>query len=86
MKAFNVSFCRIKGGTTWSGMVIARDDESASDAIKRKFGLKRLYCEAHEGREPKAEEIDPAAVPIEYLSVGELMIVIEETIKKSLVK
>ena len=82
MKAFEVTYCRIKGGTTWSGKVIARDDESVSDAIKRKFGLKRLYCEAYEGREPKAEEINPTSVPIEYLSVGELMIIVEEVIKK----
>ena len=82
MKAFEVSFCHIKGGTTWSGKVIARDDESVSDALKRKFGLRRLYCEAFEGREPNANEINPTAVPIEYLSVGELMIVIEEVIKK----
>lgn len=82
MKAFEVTCCRITGGTIWSGKVIARDDESVSDALKRKFGLKRLYCEACEGREPKAEEINPTAVPIEYLSVGELMIVIEEVIKK----
>lgn len=82
MKAFEVTNCRIKGGTIWSGEVIARDDESVSDAIKRKFGLERLYCEAYEGREPKAEEINPTAVPIKYLSIGELMIVIEEVIKK----
>lgn len=82
MKAFEVTCCRIKGGTIWSGKVIARDDESVSDALKRKFDLKRLYCEAREGREPKAEEINPTAVPIECLSVGELMIVIEEVIKK----
>ena len=82
MKAFDVSLCRIKGGTTWSSKVIARDDESVSAAIKRKFGLKRLYCEAYEGSEPKAEEINPTAVPIEYLSVGELMIVMEEVINK----
>ena len=81
MTAFDVSFCRIKGGTTWSGKVIARDDESVSDAIKRKFGLTRLYCE-YDNCEPNAKEINPTAVPIEYLSVGELMIIIEEVIKK----
>lgn len=81
MKAYEVNFCRITGGTVWSGKLIARDDESVSDAIKRKFGLKRLECE-REGCEPNAREINPAAVPIEYLSVGELMIVIEEAIRK----
>lgn len=82
MKAFEVTNCRIKGGTIWSGKVIARDDESVSDALKRKFGLKRLYCESYDDREPTAEEINPAAVPIQYLSVGELMIIVEEVIKK----
>ena len=82
MKAFEVSYCNINGFTNWSGKLIARDDESVKDALKRKFGLKSLYCEAHEGREPKAREINPTAIPIEYLSVGELMIVIEEVIKK----
>ena len=81
MKAYEISYCRIKGGTVWSGKLIARDDESVSDAIKRKFGLKYLECE-REGLEPNAREINPAAVPIEYLSVGELMIVIEEAIRK----
>ena len=52
-----------------------------SDAIKRKFGLDRLECE-REGHDPNAREINPISVPIEYLSVGELMIVIEEAIKK----
>lgn len=81
MKAFKVANCRIKGGTIWSGEVIARDDESVSDALKRKFGLKRLYCESYDGK-ITAEEINPAAVSIQYLSVGELMIIVEEIIKK----
>ena len=82
MKAFEVTYCRITGGTIWSGKVIAKDDETVSDALKRKFGLKHLDCERYEGREPNAKEINPTAVPIQYLSVGELMIIVEETIKK----
>ena len=82
MKAFKVTDCRIKGGTIWSGEVITRDEETVSDALKRKFGLERLYCEAYEGREPKAKEINPTAVPVQYLNVGDLMIILEEVIKK----
>lgn len=82
MKAFKVTNCRINGGTIWSGEVIARDDQTVSDALKRKFGLERLYCESHDGREPNAKEISPTAVAIQYLSVGELMIIVEESIKK----
>lgn len=81
MKAFEVTNCRITGGTIWSGKVIARDDESVYDALKRKFGLKRLACESYD-REPSAKEINFAAVPIQYLSVGELMIIVEEVISK----
>ena len=82
MKAYEINCCRIKGGTIWSGEVIARDNESVSDALKRKFGLERLYCEYAEGHEPNAKEIDPISIPIEHLSVGELMIIVEEIIKK----
>ena len=77
MKAYKVYNCGITGGTTWSGTVIARDDESVSDALKRKFGLKYLYCEKFYGKEVKADEVNADSVQVDNLSVGELKIVIE---------
>ena len=76
MKAYKVYNCDITGGTIWSGTVIAKDDETVSDALKRKFGLKYLYCEKFYGKEVNANEINPDSIPVENLTVGELMIIL----------
>lgn len=77
MKAYKVYNCGITGGKSWSGTVIARDDETVSDALKRKFGLKYLYCEKFYNKEVDAEEINPNSVWVTDLTVGELMILLE---------
>lgn len=82
MKAYKVHNCGITGGTSWSGTVIARDYESVSDALKRKFGLKYLYCEKFCDEEVEADEVNVDSVQVENLSVGELKIVIESVIAK----
>ena len=76
MKAYEVYNCGITGGTSWSGKVIAKDDESVSDALKRKFNLKYLYCEKFYDKKVEAREINPYGVSVGSLSVGELMIVL----------
>lgn len=80
MKAYKVYNCGITGGRSWSGTVIARDDESVSDALKRKFDLEYLYCEKFYGEEVKADEVNADSVQVNNLSVGELKIVIESAI------
>jgi hypothetical protein len=75
MKAYKVYNCAITGGTIWSGTVIAKDDETVSDALKRKFDLKYLYCEKY-GKEVKADDINPDSIFVENLTVGELMIIL----------
>lgn len=81
MKAYEVHSCNLDGFTIWSGKVIARDDESVSDALKRKFGLEYLECEEFYGREVNANEINPNIISVKNLTVGELMIILEETFK-----
>ena len=80
MKAYRVYNCNITGSTIWSGTVIARDDETVSDAIKRKFGLQYLYCEKFYGKEVEVDEVNADSVQVDNLSVGELKIVIESVI------
>lgn len=80
MKAYKVYNCGITGGTSWTGNVIARDNESVSDAIKRKFGLKYLYSEKFYNKEVEAKEVSPDSIPVEDLTVGELMIVMGKDI------
>lgn len=47
MKAYKVYCCRIEGGKSWSGTVIDTEGKGVSEAIKKKFGLKYLYCEKY---------------------------------------
>lgn len=77
MKAYEIYSCNIDGGTIWSGSVIAKDYESVSDALKRKFGGKYLYTERC-GKEIKAKEINPDKIRLEHLTVGELMIILND--------
>lgn len=77
MKAYEVYSCNIDGGTIWSGSVIAKDNESASDALKRKFGVASLYTEEC-GKVVRAREINPGSIKLEYLTVGELMIILND--------
>ena len=80
MKAYRVYDCRITGDMIWSGTVIARDDETVSDAIKRKFGLQYLYCEKYCNENVKADEINADSIRVNDLTISELKIVIESAI------
>lgn len=77
MKAYRVYNCNITGGTIWTGTVITRDDETVSDAIKRKFGLQYLYCEKYCNKNVEANEINADSISVNDLTIGELEIVIK---------
>ena len=89
MKAYKVYCCRIEGGKSWSGTVIDTEGKGVSEAIKKKFGLKYLYCEKYlnnklqdkEGKQFDFRETPLETVSLNELTVGELLGILRHNIE-----
>lgn len=76
LKAYRVYNSRITNGTTWSGVVIAEDNEEVSEAIMKHHGLPFLFDEKYPKYRSKnytVEEIPLESVSLCDLTVGELV-------------
>lgn len=77
MKAYKVYCCRIEGGKSWSGTVIDTEGNGVSEAIKKKFGLKYLYCEKYPNKKLQdngGKQFDFRETPLETVSLNELTV------------
>lgn len=89
MKAYKVIRCNLDGFKNWSGTVVDTDESGVSEAIKKKFGLKYLYCEEYQNKELQDsgekpfsfKEIPIESVPLQVLSVGELIGILRHNIE-----
>lgn len=89
MKAYEVMRCNLDGFKNWSGTVVDTDEIGVSEAIKKKFGLDYLYCEefADNKLQERVEkpfgfkEIPIESVPLQVLSVGELIGILRHNIE-----
>lgn len=76
MKAYRVYNSRITNDTSWSGVVVAEDNEEVSEAIMKHHGLTFLFDEKYpkyRSKSYRVEEIPLESVSLCDLTVGELI-------------
>ena len=59
MKAYRIEGCRVVGGTIWNGRVIVDDKETITEALRKKHGVEKMYCEEY----PNEETVKVYGVP-----------------------
>lgn len=76
MKSYRVYNSRITNDTSWSGVVVAEDNEEVSEAIMKHHGLTFLFDEKYpkyRNKSYRVEEIPLESVSLCDLTVGELI-------------